>query len=164
MSEQSLAMLRAKERLQNVRHASMATVNQDGSPHNTPFYFLHDEALTTVYWGSHPESQHSQNILRTGQLFIAVYDAKERGGLYIRAERGQIVEGKEFASALLVHNASLAREGKRPIEASYYQGDNPQRMWSADITGLWINAAERDEQGKLIKDYRIPVSPADLLA
>jgi len=161
MNEQS-PIQRAKERLQSVRHASMATVNEDGSPHNTPFLFLHDDKLTTIYWGSHPESQHSQNVLRTGQIFVAVYDAQERGGLYLRADRGRIAEGEELDAALLVHNAFRMRNGAEPIDVAYYQGDSPQRMWAATVTGLWINGSERDDDGRLIKDYRIEIS-ADVL-
>lgn len=57
---------RAKELLRTVRHAAMATVNADGTPHNTPFFLILDPELKRVYFGSHPHSVHSQNVVRTG--------------------------------------------------------------------------------------------------
>lgn len=155
---------RAKELLTTIRHAAMATVNEDGSPHNTPFKFMHDSALTRIYWGSHPESQHSLNVARTGQIFIAVYDAHERGGLYIRAEGGHPLRDEELDEALAVHNALRAAEGKTAIELSYYAGGSPQRMYSADITNLWVLGTERDEQGMLVREYRLEIQASDLVA
>jgi hypothetical protein len=154
---------RAKELLSTARHAAMATVNEDGSPHNTPYRFLYDERLERVYWGSHPESQHSKNILRTGQLFIVVYDAAIGGGLYIRAEQGHVVEDDELDVALAVHNLFRTREGKQPLERLYYEGTAPQRMWCAAITGLWINDAETDAEGLIIRDFRQEITATDLL-
>jgi hypothetical protein len=153
---------RARVLLQTVRHASMATVNADGSPHNTPFLFLHDEKLSKIYWGSHPASQHSGNIIRTGQIFVTIYDAFERGGLYIRANQGRILEGRGLDEALRVHNMFRAQEKKAAIDRSYYEAASSQRMWSATVDGLWVNSSERDEQGLLIKDFRQEIRATDL--
>ncbi len=154
---------RAKELLNTVRHASMATVNADGSPHNTPFFFLHDSELKFIYWGSHPESLHCQNVTRTGQIFVVVYDAIERGGLYIRAEKGHMLEGSELEKVLTVHNLFREKEGKEPLKVDYYSGDSPQRMWVAETAKFWINTEQRNSDGTIIKDYRIEVAREDLL-
>ncbi len=154
---------RAKELLQRARHAAMATVNEDGSPHNTPFRFLHDGQLTYIYWGSHPESRHSKNVLRTGEIFVVVYDAVEWGGLYIRAENGHLLDGAELDEGLKVHNQFRASEGKKPLEQSYYTGDSPQRMWSAKTVEFWVNDAKRDPEGHLIQDIRHKIAIEDLL-
>ncbi len=157
-------LYRARELLKTVRHAAMATVNEDGSPHNSPFFFLYNEELTKIYWGSHPESLHSQNVLRTGQIFIAVYDAFERGGFYVEANNGHILEKEELTEGLRVHNAFRAKEGKEPLPLSYYADDKPQRMWSADIKTIWINDSVRDSDNRLIKDIRVEINADDLLA
>jgi len=157
-------IIRAKELLKTVRHATMATVNEDGSPHNSPFFFLYNEELTKIYWGSHPESLHSQNVLRTGQIFIAVYDAIERGGFYIEADNGHILDEKELAEGLRVHNTFRAKEGKEPLPLSYYTDDKPQRMWSADVRKIWINDSIRDENERLIKDIRVEIKADDLIS
>lgn len=153
---------RAKELLK-VRHASMATVNEDGSPHNSPYRFMYSPDLTKLYWGSHPDSLHSQNILRTGQLFVAVYDAFERGGLYIKATNGHIAEDDELTEALAAHNKLRAENNEKPIDRDYYKGNSPQRMWVADITELSINYSKKDPQGMLTRDLRHNILSSDLL-
>ena len=154
---------RARELLRTIRHASMATVSQDGSPHNSPFMFLHDDQLQHIYWGSHPASTHSQNILRTGQLFVVLYDALERGGLYLRCSGGHILEGKELVVALAIHNRVRASRGQDQLPLEYYQGKAPQRMWGAHIEQLWVNGTSRDQNGHVIQDIRSAITAADLL-
>jgi hypothetical protein len=164
--EKTLAekIARAKELLHTARHAAMATVNADGTPHNTPFLFMHDAALRYIYWGSHPDSVHSQNILRTGQLFVVVYDMHERGGLYIRAERAHIASGPELEAALAVHNRIRAASGQDTLPLAYYIGDSPQRMWVAEVHQLWVNGTRRDSDGHIVQDIRTEIAAADLLA
>src|ERR1039458_3055147 len=93
-------IMRAKELLKTVEHASMATVNEDGSPHNTPYYFMRSDDLRHLYWGSHPASEHSKNVARTGQIFVVLYDAIKRGGLFIQANQAHAVEGSDRTSAV----------------------------------------------------------------
>ncbi|MDO8452041.1 MAG: pyridoxamine 5'-phosphate oxidase family protein, partial [bacterium] len=84
----------AKEILKKIKYACMATVNKDGTPHNSPLVFLYENNLEYIFWGSHPESQHSQNVLRTGQVFFVAFDSVNgSAGVYIQAIEGQIVEG-----------------------------------------------------------------------
>jgi len=155
---------RAKQLLATARHAAMATVNADGSPHNTPFVFMRDPALKYIYWGSHPESLHSKNVLRTGQIFVVLYDAVERGGLYMSAEHGHIRSGQELETALAIHNQLRLREGNEPLPLEYYAAvDSPQRMWSAEITHFWVNGSVRDSQGRLISDSKQEIKVTDLL-
>lgn len=163
MSDIQQRIERARQLIATGKHASMATVNADGSPHNSPFYLILDPELKQIYFGSHPESRHVQNVLRTGQLFVVVYDLMEKGGLYIRAEKGHELAGKKLAYGLAAHNANRKRDGMNPIETAYYQGGSPQRMYGADITGIWVNYAERGTDGRIIRDYRHEVTREDLL-
>lgn len=155
---------RAKELLNTVKFATIATVNKDGSPHNSPLLLLYNEKLTKIYWGSHPKSIHSQNILRTGQLFMVLYDSFNGGGLYIRSKNGHIVKGKELDEALLVHNTFRKKYGKAPLELKYYTGGSEQKMWSANITNFWVNSVERGKDGHLNKDFRIEIKSEDLIS
>lgn len=152
---------RAKELLNTARHAAMATVNEDGTPHNTPFFLLLDDELQHVYFGSHPLSVHSQNVVRTGEMFVVVYDMLEKGGLYIKAANGHEMNGDELTTALKVHNARRAREGWPPLERSYYEDE--QRMFGAEIVSLAVNVKECDANGLIIREYRHEISPKDLL-
>ena len=154
---------RARELLYTSRHISIATVNADGSPHNSPVRFLYDPKLKYIYWGSHPESLHSINITRTGKIFAALYDRIERGGLYIKAENAHAVSGQELDQALVIHNEFRIKEGSETLKISYYTGDSPQRMWRAEITNFWINYADRGPDGHLIKDGRQEITAKDIL-
>jgi hypothetical protein len=146
------------------RHAAMATVNANGTPHNSPFYFIADDTLRHVYFGSHPKSMHVQNVLRTGQLFVVMYDLMRGGGLYIEANNGHELADAELEAGLTAHNAHRQRDDKPPLPLDYYQEDgNPQRMYGADIVKLWVNWAEREKGGLIIRDYRHEVKPQDLL-
>lgn len=154
---------RAKQLLASVRHAAMATVNEDGTPHNTPYFFMIDGDLMHLYWGSHPNSVHSRNIARSGQLFVVLFEANERGGLYIEADGGHILEGNELDAGLAVHNARRKAEGKATIAREYYIGDMPQRMWGATTRRFWVNGALRGADGLITEDIRTQIQRGDLL-
>ncbi len=158
------SIVRAKELLTRCRHAAMATVNRDGSPHNTPFFFMYDKKLEYLYWGSHLESLHSQNVERTGKVFVVLFDAIEKGGLYISGENGHVVQKEELGQALEVHNEFRVRLGKKPLPLDYYTEHSPQQMWSAKTARLWVNCPIRDSSGLLVKDERHEIAVEDLLA
>ena len=155
---------RAKELLATSRHISLATVNEDGSPHNSPVRFLYDPKLEYIYWGSHPESIHSQNITRTSQVFAVLFDRIERGGLYMKCDNAHELGGADLEKVLKIHNECRIKEGSEPLELSYYTGKSPQRMWGARIISFWVNYAERGNDGHLIKDGRIEITAKDLLS
>jgi general stress protein 26 len=161
-SEKTQKIDRARELLATINHAAMATVNTDGSPHNTPYFFMRSPDLTKLYWGSHPGSQHSQNVLRTGQIFVVLYDAMERGGLFIRADQAHIAEGKELLEALHIHNERRVQNGKNPLLLDYYE-TGEQRMWVATVREFWVNMVERDPGGNVIRDIRVGVSREELI-
>lgn len=154
-----------KKTLNSVRFVSMATVNEDGSPHDSPVVFLFDQNLDYIYWGSHPDSQHSQNILRTGQVFFVAYNSVAKGtGVYMRASDGQIVEEDDLVTALEVHNRFRNKIGKDSIPLDYYQDGSPQKMWRAKVEQVWVNAYEKDLQGRLAKDYKIEIDKSKLVS
>lgn len=161
-SDRSAKIARAKELLGTVNHAAMATVNGDGTPHNTPYFFMRDDTLEHLYWGSHPQSMHSQNVLRTGQIFVVLYDAMERGGLFIRADDAHIAEGDELVQALHYHNERRVRRGKDPLLLDYYE-TGEQRMWVATARQFWTNGTERDGHDHIIRDVRFEITREQLL-
>lgn len=154
---------RAKELLATVRHAAMATVNEDGSPHNSPYFFMYDEPLEHLYWGSHIESQHTKNIERTGQIFVVLYDGNVGGGLYFEARNAHQVSAAELDEAVRVHNLARVRFGKTPPVIRKYYEQGGQRMFKADIVYMWVNLRDLGPQGEHLRDYRREVTAADLL-
>jgi pyridoxamine 5'-phosphate oxidase-like protein len=146
---------RAKELLYTSRHISLATTNADGSPHNSPVRFFHDEKLENIYWGSNAEALHSQNILRTGQIFAVLFDRIGFGGVYIKCEGGHMLDGQELEVGLEITNSFRAKEGEEKITLDYYAAGSIQKMWSAKIANIWINMPVRDENGLILRDERV---------
>ena len=158
-----LKINRAKELIYTSKHISLATTNADSSPHNSPVRFYYDEKLENIYWGSNIEALHSQNILRTGQVFAVLFDRIEYGGVYIKCEGGHILDGKELEVGLEIANSSRAKEGEAKINLEYYTGGSVQLLWSAKITNLWINMPVRDENGYILRDERVELERSTLL-
>ncbi len=154
---------RAKELIYTSRHISLATTNADDSPHNSPVKFFYDEKLENIYWGSNIEALHSQNILRTGQIFAVLFDRIEYGGVYLKCDGGHILDGKELEVGLEITNSSRAKEGQQKINLDYYSAGSIQKMWSAKITNLWINMPVRDENGFILRDERVELERNTLL-
>ncbi len=154
---------RAKELIYTSRHISLATTNADGSPHNSPVKFLYNEKLENIYWGSNIEALHSQNILRTGQIFAVLFDRIEYGGVYLKCDGGHILDGKELEVGLEITNSSRVKEGQQKINLDYYSAGSVQKMWSAKITNLWINMPVRDENGFIVRDERVELERSILL-
>lgn len=158
-----LKMNRAKELIYTSRHIALATTNEDGSPHNSPVRFFHDEKLEHIYWGSNIEALHSQNILRTGHIFGVLFDRVEVGGVYIKCAGGHILDGKELEIGLEIVNYVRENEGQQKITLDYYASESDQKLWSAKITNLWINMPVRDDRGFIVRDERVELERNGLL-
>jgi hypothetical protein len=153
-----------KELLNSVAIATMATVNPDGSPHNSPYFFARSDDLANIYWRSRTETQHSQNLARTGQLFVALYQADgKNGGLYIQAHNARITEGAEFDDAVVSFNKARAKAGRFVIDKEVY-ASSPPKLYVADVQKMWMNDSEQDKNGVITRDFRVEITAADLLA
>lgn len=154
---------RAKWLLDNIKHAAMATVSSDGTPHNTPYLFMRSGDLSELYWSSNPKSLHSQNIARTGNIFVVLYEADAGGGLYIKCENGRVAKNMELERALKVHNTIRAKHNLGPLRPEYYLEPSGQRMYVADTVSFWVNYAEKYDSGDIREDKRMPINRKDLL-
>ena len=154
---------RAKFLLTDIKYAAMATVDEDGAPRNSPYFFMINDERTELYWGSHPDSIHSKNIIRTGKLFVVLYRDDNPGGLYISCENGRIAADDELTRALSKHNQLRVQSGKDALPQSYYEDPFEQRMWICNTKTFYVNLPERVEDGKLREDIRIQAQPFDLL-
>lgn len=155
----------AKKLLATVRHAAYATVNEDGTPHNSPMMLLYNETLSKLYIGTHSEALHTKNLLRTGRAFVAIYDSftKGQGGVYITGVNAHECEGEELVEALRVHNAFRAKYGSQSIDLAFYRQPKPaQKMYSIDIARLEIYSVQRSPQGYIANEARVPVEPQDV--
>ena len=154
---------RARELLQTVRHAALATTNADGSPHNSPIFMTFDPELNG-YWSSTREAQHSRNIARTGKIFIVLFDSiAQGGGLYIAAGARELA-GDELARALGIFNAAITKANRPALQPVHFSGDSPQRLFAAVPEHLWVNMSKKDETGRVLGDWRTEIALKDLHA
>lgn len=150
----------AQNLLRTVRHASYATVNEDGTPHNSPLMLIYNDDLTKLYIGTFSAALHTRNLVRTGNTFAVIYDSftKSQGGVYITGINAHECQDNELVEALRVHNEARARHGSRPLELQRYQAPKPaQRMYAIDIQRIEIYSSLRSEEGLIISETRMPV-------
>ena len=97
MSEQYT--YRAKEIIDKIAYATIATSSPDGQPWNSPVYYNHDEKMN-IYWVSDKNGQHSKNIKENSRVFIVLYDSTategEGVGVYIQAVASQVTDPNEI--------------------------------------------------------------------
>lgn len=151
---------RARKLLAGIHHVPVATVNQDGTPHNSPVFMAFDGQLNG-YWASSPDSQHSRNIARDGHVFLVIFDSREgHGGLFIAAEATVIDDPTEAAQAHALLKSLKERFYGSMGELDAYLENSPQRLYRAAPYKTWLNQSERDAQGVIVKDvrYEVPVS------
>jgi hypothetical protein len=148
---------RAKQLLAEIHHVPIATVNADGTPHSSPVFMAFDEKLCG-YWASHPLTQHSQNILRDGTVFLVVFDSREgHGGLYIKAVANAIEDRAEAEEALIILRTLKEKVYGSMGDIDDYTGKGTQRLYRATPTNAWLNRSERSPEGVIIRDSRFEV-------
>jgi hypothetical protein len=157
------SITRAKALIRDIHHPVVATVNHDGTPHNTPVFGAFDVRLN-LYWASSRTANHSRNIARTGQAFIVLADTKSGGtGLYFTAYVDELSQGPDLTRghfAMTKLTDSLDRPFAHTIELT---GDAPQRLYRARPADLWVNFTTKDSLGRIVRDERIQITLADLL-
>lgn len=152
---------RARAVLKEIFLVPLATVNEDNSPHLSPVFLAFDKDLNG-YWNSSAEALHSQNIVRTGQVFLVIFDSSHsRGGLYMEAEAKELSDQAEIEQAWQAMDArkraigdGMAPLAELPPTSCFYKL-TPHKFF--------INYSDRDEQGHIIKDNRIEISRSDLM-
>lgn len=138
---------KAQAILDRISYITLATVSEDGHPWNSPVYCAYDQDYN-VYWGSHIDSQHSQNIRANGKAFIVVYDSTVAPGLgsgvYIQAKCTEITDPEEIAIA---HKLIQDRRPSPYWKHEEVQPDKPVHLFKAVSQKIWMNGdGEKDGQ------------------
>ncbi|HTE22117.1 MAG TPA: pyridoxamine 5'-phosphate oxidase family protein [Candidatus Limnocylindria bacterium] len=133
----------AREVVDQIKYITLATVDENGQPWNTPVASFRFDNDYTFYWASWTDNQHSKNIQSNGRVFIAIYDStpagdKPSGGVYIQAEAVELSEEQEVMQAALV----FKNDPYNPSDGKQYLGDCPRRIYKAVPLKIWMNADE----------------------
>lgn len=148
---------RAKEILQKIIYATVATASKQGVPHNSPVAHLLDDDLN-LYWFSDKQSQHSKNIRENEDVFIVIYDSTapegDGEGVYLKAKAYEVNDPAE------IDRAFAGRKGYsgKPDD---YLGDKVRRTYKAIPQQAWMNDAEMKD-GRFVRDFRVEVAMQDL--
>jgi uncharacterized protein YhbP (UPF0306 family) len=127
----------AKVILSDLLYITLATVDSDGLPWNTPVYAAFDEAYH-FFWVSASQVRHSQNIAATHRVAIVVYDSTALAGtgkgVYMQATADEVTDEREIIHAL----AALEKRGwKKPLNE--VMGASIHRVYTAVPERMWIN-------------------------
>ena len=149
---------RAKEIVNRINYATIATASKAGKPWNTPVYAIHDSNLN-IYWFSDRHNQHSQNIRENEDVFIVIYDSTvsegDGEGVYIEAKAIELSNPSE------IRHARSIKKGTDKDAPDDFLVNAVRRAYKATPQFIWTNEAEiRD--GKFIRDYRVEVSLDEL--
>ena len=148
----------AKEIIEKILYITIASVNSDGQPWNTPLYSAFDKDLN-FYWFSDRNSQHSRNIRNNEKVFLVIYDSTvpegTGEGVYIQALAHELNDEDEAINALRVMDERVGRTRDRNFEK--FSGDAPLRVYCAMPKKIWANLDDKDSKGNYIKDIRVEV-------
>ena len=150
-------MQEAANILRQINYAAVATVTASGRPWCTPVYAWHDDQAR-IYWVSDRESRHSQNVRRTGQAFIVLFDSTfaldlpsgSRRGVYLQALVREVDSPKAIAAAL--RHEKPERRGR--MQPAHMLAPSVRRLYCATPLRAWMNDVQK-KQGVFIRDFRV---------
>lgn len=139
-------MTQAETILTNVRYATLSTVDENGRAWAAPVWYAFAQTGDLVlYWWSSVNSQHSQNIARSSDVYITIFDSTvpegEGSGLYMRA-RAEQVPDDELDQAIEYYNATT-RQFK--LSRKNTTGTAPTRLYQARPITLQVNDGIENE-------------------
>lgn len=149
---------RAKEILQKIIYATLATVTKEGKPWNSPVRHCFDSDMN-IYWFSDKQNQHSQNVRENGRVFIVIYDSTvpegDGEGVYFEATVEELTEPEQ------IRKARRIKKGEGKDSPDDFMGDAIRRVYKATPTSAWMNDAEVKD-GVFIRDYKVEIPLSEL--
>jgi general stress protein 26 len=145
----------AKEIIERIPYITLATVDEQGMPWNSPVFAAYDKDYT-FYFGTHIDSQKARNIKKNENVFIIIYDSTvtpgDGAGVYIKAIAKEITDSQEIAFA---HKLIWDRHVVPYWKLEEVQGDAPIRLYKAIPEKVWMNG-EGEKDGHYI-DTRVEI-------
>ncbi len=158
MRDETYYLNRAKEILEKIIYATIATSSKDGMPWNSPVRHVYDNDLN-IYWFSDKENQHSRNVRDNENVLIVIYDSTvpegDGEGVYIQAKAQQLESPDDIKAARRI------KKGPDHDAPDDFMGDAIRRVYKAVPERIWMNDAE-EKDGIFLRDYRVEL-PLDKL-
>lgn len=149
---------RAKEIVQKIIYATIATISKDSMPWNSPVRHCFDEDMN-IYWFSDKEGQHSKNVRDNEDVFIVIYDSTvpegHGEGVYLKAKAIELSNPDEIRSARRI------KKGPDKDAPDDFTGDAIRRAYKATPIKVWMNDAEI-KNGVFIRDYKVEIPLTEL--
>jgi nitroimidazol reductase NimA-like FMN-containing flavoprotein (pyridoxamine 5'-phosphate oxidase superfamily) len=132
--------IRAKEIIDQIQYVTIASVADDGMPHNTPVFSAYDEDYN-FYWGTYKDSQKAKNIRANNNVFLVIYDSTVPSGtgegVYVKATAYEVTEPDEIKR---VYDLLKTRHAPAHFwEWGAIQADGPIRLYKAVPQQAWMN-------------------------
>lgn len=127
--------------LNSIQYVTVATVDADGTPWNTPVAAYHFDSDYVLYWASWQGNQHSKNIRANGRAFVVVYDStpfdnQPHAGVYMQGVASELTQEDDVMKAALV----FGDDAYNPSDGMQYLGDHPRRIYKFVPAKVWINS------------------------
>jgi nitroimidazol reductase NimA-like FMN-containing flavoprotein (pyridoxamine 5'-phosphate oxidase superfamily) len=153
----------ARGTIQEIQYITIATIHTHidswpmSRPWNSPVYSAFDSDYN-FYWVSDRHSQHSKNIRKNPNVFLAIYNSTipegtgSGRGVYIQAQARELSNPDEISYA---HQLLAGRVGKKFRTPAHFLDDTPRRIYQATPQRAWVNDTEK-RNGHLI-DIRVEI-------
>ena len=146
----------AREILDTGSYVVLATADETGLPWSSPVWFA-TEDRRELFWVSHPEARHSQNIAVRPQIALVVFDSTVAPGhgqaVYMSATAEQVTDPAAIERGLGVFNAKATRQDIGDWGVDRVTGEARLRLYRASVHEHWILDPDSPY------DVRVGVSP-----
>jgi len=135
---------RAKEIIEKIIYITVASVTPEGKPWNSPVYSAYDKNNYVFYWVSPRATQHSENITKNPDVFLAIYDSTvpegTGEGVYVQAKASVVTDLKEMTRAMYL---LYTRKKKSLRDVSRFLDMRPRRIYKAVPEKMWLNTTKK---------------------
>jgi hypothetical protein len=150
---------RARQTLETVINASLATVCGDGRPWNTPLYVAFDRSLT-FYWRSRVEAVHSRNIATSPDVLLVVFDSMRPDAsghaVYVRGRARELGDEASVTKAL---QCLAERRHESAPQAGEFMAPQPRRVYEAVADEVWTNVVKEGDGHIFDERVRVDLLP-----
>ncbi len=129
----------ARKIMNDIVYITVATVNNDGTPWNSPVFCAYDSKYN-FYWISSKNCVHSANIEQNHNVALVIYDSTvpegEGVGVYVKAKADIVTNRREMEKALgLIYKR---KRQKAPPDLDEFI-DSPRAVYKAKPVTFWVN-------------------------